>query len=164
MSVLWDLIQVPPKMSQRPVECVSSEDAQRYCQAVGMRLPTEAEWEYAARAGSTAARYGELDEIAWYDKNSRMETHDIKGKQPNAWGLYDTLGNVDEWVADRWDETYYERSEVRDPGGPTEGYLRLTRGGSALNSSLSVSASRRFWREPIVPYDDVGFRCVGELS
>lgn len=149
------------KMPQRPVECVTWEDAQRYCQLVGMRLPTEAEWEYAARAGSTATRYGKLDEIAWYDKNSRRETHDVRGKQPNAWGLYDMLGNVDEWVADRFDQTYYERSEVRDPEGPREGSLRLTRGGSSLNSSLSVSASRRFWREPVVPYDDVGFRCVG---
>ena len=152
------------KGPQRPVEMVSWEDAQRYCQEVGMRLPTEAEWEYAARAGSTAARYGKLDEIAWYGENSQDQTHDVKGKQPNAWGLYDTLGNVWEWAADWLDETYYARNEVRDPTGPKDGSHRVVRGGSWDVNSQVVRASDRNWNVPTIRDDDLGFRCVGELS
>jgi formylglycine-generating enzyme required for sulfatase activity len=82
------------KGSKLPVENISWDDAKRYGEAVGMRLLTEAEWEYAARAGSTASRYGPLDEIAWYDRNSEKKTHEVGGKQPNDWGLFDMLGNV----------------------------------------------------------------------
>lgn len=82
----------------RPVERVSWDDVQAFLAAtpaaLGLRLPTEAEWEYAGRAGSTAPRYGELDAIAWFDKNAGRETHPVMQKRPNAWGLYDTLGNV----------------------------------------------------------------------
>ncbi len=113
---------------QRPVETVSWEDAEVYCRAAGMRLPTEAEWEYAARAGSTAARYGELDGISWYDKNSQGETHDVKGKKPNAWGLHDTLGNVWEWVVDWYAEDAFARSGTHDPDGPKHGTSRVVRG------------------------------------
>ena len=85
------------KGPQRPVEDVSYVEAVQYCKAAGSRLPTEAEWEYAARAGSTTARYGVLDAIAWHSGNSKKTTHPVKQKLPNAWGLYDTLGNVWEW-------------------------------------------------------------------
>jgi formylglycine-generating enzyme required for sulfatase activity len=152
------------KGPQRPVENVSWEDAHRYCQAVGMRLPTEAQWEYAARAGSTSAQNGKLDEIAWYAQNSNNQTHDVKGKQANHWGLYDTLGNVWEWTADWFDETYYARSEVRDPAGPKEGTYRVVRGGSWSGLPQSVRASDRVRNEPTVRDNDIGFRCVGELS
>jgi formylglycine-generating enzyme required for sulfatase activity len=124
------------KGPQRPVENVTWDDAAAYCRAVGMRLTTEAEWEYAARAGSTAARYGELDDIAWYDKNSQQKTHDVKGKRPNAWGLYETLGNVWEWVAD-W---FASCAEVR---GTTILGLSglLTAAGTCRQSGTAIWAS-----------------------
>jgi formylglycine-generating enzyme required for sulfatase activity len=152
------------KGPQRPVENVSWDDATAYCRAVGMRLPTEAEWEYAARAGSTAARYGDLDDIAWYDKNSQQKTHDVKGKRPNAWGLYDTLGNVWEWVADWFDETAYIRGETRDPRGPIDGKDRVVRGGSWDYNSRVVRASYRSWDVPAERYGNLGFRCVEEIE
>ena len=147
----------------RPVETVTWTDAQTYCQAQGLRLPTEAEWEYAARAGSTAARYGDLDQIAWYGKNSGNSTHDARGKLPNAWGLYDMLGNVWEWVADWYDDAYYAKSPARDPAGPATGTQRVLRGGSW---SLDPQYVRASYRGGLVPEDRgyvIGFRCAGEL-
>jgi len=152
------------KGSQRPVEKVSWEDASRFSQAVGMRLPTEAEWEYASRAGSGEVRYGELDEIAWHRDNSQKETHDVKGKQPNGWGLFDMLGNVEEWIADWFDESYYSRSEVRDPAGPKNGISRVVRGGSWNVIPARTRASLRKGSDPTSRLSDLGFRCVGELS
>jgi formylglycine-generating enzyme required for sulfatase activity len=117
------------KGARRPVEEVTWNEAEAYCRAVGMRLSTEAEWEYAARAGSTGARYGNLDQIAWYSGNSGDTTHEVGQKQANGFGLYDMLGNVWEWVADWYDKNYYERSPSTDPTGPTSGVERALRGG-----------------------------------
>ncbi len=97
---------------QLPVESINQEEAQNYCRAVGMRLPTEAEWEYAARGGTTGARYGNLDEIAWYSANSGNKTHEVGQKRPNDYGLYDMLGNVWEWTSD-----WYEGKTVTLRGG-----------------------------------------------
>jgi formylglycine-generating enzyme required for sulfatase activity len=85
------------------------------------RLPTEAEWEYAARAGSKAAFTGKVDDIAWYAGNSDDETHPVGQKKPNAWGLYDMQGNVREWVQDFYAATYYTNSPADDPTGPAAG-------------------------------------------
>ena len=109
------------KGDQRPVEMVNWGEATAYCTAVGMRLPTEAEWEYAARARSTVARYGDLDPIAWYEKNSDNQSHEVGQKRPNAWKLFDMLGNVWEWTADWYDQNYYSQSPSQDPRGSSSG-------------------------------------------
>ena len=144
-----------------PVESVTWDEARTYCTAVGMRLPTEAEWEYAARAGSTASRYGDIDAIAWYADNSGKQTHKVGQKQPNAWKLYDMLGNVWQWTGD-WFNDYDAKSEAHDPTGPTSGQYRALRGGSFFFFSRFARVSRRGWNVPGERYIGVGFRCVGE--
>ena len=108
-----------------------------------MRLPREAEWEYAARADTTASRYGDLDRIAWFSGNSVDQTHDVMQKEPNAWGLYDMLGNV-------WQSDWYE-----------EGQYRALRSGSWGLNPRDVRASFRGWDEPEVCNNFFGVRCVG---
>ena len=151
------------KGDQLPVEQVSWYEAVKYCEAIGGRLPTEAEWEYAARAGSTSARYGDLDAIAWYDKNSGSTTHAVGGKQPNQFGLFDMLGNVWQWTADWYGEKYYTSQASIDPPGPTSGQDRVLRGGSWLYDSQYARASYRVGDEPSSRNDYLGFRCVGEF-
>ena len=123
------------KGPQRPVENISWDDIQTFLSKLNeqipdleLKLPTEAQWEYACRAGSVEPRYGKLDDIAWYDDNSQDNTHDVQGKQLNAWGLYDTLGNVWEWCSDWY--ASYDSADVIDPIGPAEGDDRVLRGGS----------------------------------
>jgi formylglycine-generating enzyme required for sulfatase activity len=154
------------KGAQLPVERVSWIDAQSYCRAVGMRLPTEAEWEYAARAGGEVARYGIVDRVAWYADNSfggsnGRETHVVGLKPPNAWGLYDMLGNVWEWVAD-WYGPYHEDFEV-DPAGPATGNVRVLRGGSWNYASRSARASQRLSGvQDDHTAANFGLRCAGD--
>lgn len=125
---------------KRPVEQVTWNDAVEFCrrlsakERVRYRLPTEAEWEYACRAGSTT-RYcfgdseSELGEFAWYSDNSGKTTHPVGQKKPNAWGLFDMHGNVWEWCADWYGTNYYRASPAADPTGPTTGSGRVSRGG-----------------------------------
>jgi formylglycine-generating enzyme required for sulfatase activity len=149
------------KGSNLPVETVSWDEAQRYCKAIGGRLPTEAEWEYAARAGSAGARYGSLDDIAWYVGNSGDKPHEVGQKQPNAFGLYDMLGNVWQWMAD-WLGFDYPSAAVTDPSGPASGLLRAARGGSWDLNPRDERASNRAAFPPGIRGRAVGFRCVGE--
>jgi formylglycine-generating enzyme required for sulfatase activity len=133
------------------VESVSWNESERFCEAVGMRLPTEAEWEYAARTGSRDTRYGEIGAVAWHVANSGNTTHPVGQKAKNAFGLYDMLGNVREWMAD-WDETY-------DNGL----VARVVRGGSWAERAEFVRASERFGGVQDYHLDFVGLRCAGEV-
>ncbi|GAA3954179.1 SUMF1/EgtB/PvdO family nonheme iron enzyme [Actinomadura viridis] len=114
-------------------------------QAGGYRLPSEAEWEYACRAGDSGVRYGELDEIAWYRGNSGGEVHDVMTRAPNAWGLHDMIGNVWEWCWDLYDPRVY---------GP----YRVFRGGGAHDPPRGCRASCRRKSHPTLRIDDLGFR------
>jgi formylglycine-generating enzyme required for sulfatase activity len=154
-----------------PVEGVSWDDVQKFCEAVNSkgdgyhyRLPTEAEWEYAARAGDNSCRYGPLVEVAWFGDNSGGRTHPVGEKKPNAFGLYDTLGNVWEWVQDWYGILYYSHSPESDPKGPASGEYRVSRGGSwrgVVRGHARVSS--RYKLKPNVRSIVVGFRCAREL-
>jgi len=158
----------------QPVEQVSWEDVQEFLRKLNerekgkpYRLPTEAEWEYAARAGATTAYcFGDdterLREYAWYDKNSGGTTHPVGQLKPNAWGLYDMHGNVWEWVQDWFAASYYSQqpNPDRDPQGPGSGEYRVLRGGSWLYEAGHVRVAARHWREPGNRLVVIGFRCA----
>ncbi len=146
-----------------PMTAVNWAEAQGYCEWAGMRLPTEAEWEYAARAGTTGARYAELENVAWYRDNSDHKPHPVGQKTPNGFKLYDMLGNVWEWTADWYEGTYTGSSPVIDPTGPSTGERRVLRGGSWYSYASGVRASVRNVVHPAYRNDNIGFRCTGEL-
>jgi formylglycine-generating enzyme required for sulfatase activity len=146
----------------RPVIDVSWNDANDFCKWLSgitgekVHLPTEAQWEYACRAGTTGDRYGELDEIAWYKKNSGKKTHPVAQKKPNAFGLYDMLGNVWEWCNDWYGE--YPGKAVVNPTGPKSGTSRVMRGGSWVGIGRFVRSAYRVWFDPAFRVNDTGFR------
>ncbi len=143
-----------------PVVNVTWDEAVAFCSAFVGRLPTEIEWEYAARAGSPAARYGELDSIAWYAGNSGKRANPVGRKAPNAFGLYDMLGNVWEWNADVFRSAPAESGAVQ--AGPGE--ARSLRGGSWRNKARQIRVSNRGRLAPDDREDDDGFRCAREAT
>jgi formylglycine-generating enzyme required for sulfatase activity len=151
-----------------PVEQVSWKDVQVFLTKVNaiqnrwtVRLPTEAEWEYAARAGSTGETYGPLDDIAWYSANGSGTTHPVGKKLPDAFGLYDMLGNVWQWCQDWFDP--YSSAPAIDPKGPPKGDRRVTRGGCFYCDAIHERAARRNrdLEEHLSP--SIGFRIVAVL-
>ena len=180
--------------ADRPVEQVTWNDVQQFLQKLNARqdgyryrLPAEAEWEYAARAGTTTTYAGPLDQMAWYGNNSghaaldadalwhadesnygrrlsdnENQTHLVGQKQPNAWGLFDMHGNVWEWVQDWYSRNYYESSPQTDPAGRATGQQRVMRGGCWYDGAWNTRVSSRLSLEPTGRSIDVGFRSVRE--
>lgn len=136
-------------------ECYSLNHEEKYIicdwDTNGFRLPSEAEWQYACKAGTAGYRYGEIDKIAWYNENSGGKSHDVERKEPNAWGLYDMLGNVWEWCWDLYDEQVY-------------GSYRIFRGGSWAEEARGCGASCRRRSHPTFHIDDLGFRLAQTIN
>ncbi len=148
-----------------PVEQVTWHEASDCCIAAGGRLPTEAEWEYAARAGTTTIWYcGDdpscIDAIAWDGENAYGETHPVCQKETNAWGLCDMIGNVLQWASDWFDPNYYSYSPEFDPQGPATGDQRSQRGSGWASPALGSRTSDRTADYPIRPFFEIGFRCA----
>jgi formylglycine-generating enzyme required for sulfatase activity len=180
------------KGPDRPVEMISWGDAALFCNkrsraegfnpcydedtgecnftANGYRLPTEAEWEYACRAGAAGDYYFGADprllsQYAWYADNADKQTKPVGKKKPNAWGLYDMLGNVAEWCNDVYQADYYRSGPAADPRGPSDGERRVLRGGAwnskpdACRSAIRVGETPGF-QDACFARDAIGFRCV----
>ena len=142
----------------RPVEQVSWNMIQGFNTVTSLRLPTEAEWEFACRAGTTTARYGVLNDIAWYNGNAGGTTHAVATKLPNALGLYDAIGNVREWCQDWYGSTYYATSPSVDPIGPSGSTFHVIRNASYLRAGGEARSSSRSYNYPSVGVKDDGFR------
>ncbi|MDO4568861.1 MAG: SUMF1/EgtB/PvdO family nonheme iron enzyme [Planctomycetia bacterium] len=154
------------KGANLPVECVSWNDCVNFCENISelsglkIQLPTEAQWEYACRAGTTGGYAGKLGSMGWYDSNSGSRTHEVKTKRPNAWGLYDMHGNVWEWCSDWYGADYYDRSPTSDPKGPPSGSSRVNRGGSWGSNAEDCRSANRGSIAPTDSYYNVGFRLL----
>jgi formylglycine-generating enzyme required for sulfatase activity len=161
--------------SNLPVEMVSWDDAVEFCKKLSQtegktyRLPTEAEWEYACRAGTTTKfSFGDsesqLGDYAWYNQNSGEKAHPVGEKKPNAWGLYDLHGNVWEWCHDWYGGGYYASSPTNDPQGPSSGQGRVIRGGGWSYGSGGCRVSFRVSINPNRRRVYIGFRLVLDLK
>ena len=153
--------------NQRPVEMVSWYDCQEFIKKLNrltgkeFRLPTEAEWEYAARGGKYSRGYkysgsNNANEVAWYNSNSGSKTHSVKAKKANELGLYDMSGNVWEWCNDRYGD--YQSNSQTNPTGPSEGESRVLRGGGWCYFDMGVRVSRRDYLTPGYRHIIIGLR------
>jgi sulfatase modifying factor 1 len=157
-------------IDNNPIVNVSWEDATTYCTWLSKktgekyRLPTESEWEYAARGGSNSsykyAGSNDLEEVSWYYKNSNLRTHPIGIKKANDLGLYDMSGNVSEWCQDWYYINYYKEAPTENPSGPSTGSMRIIRGNSFFDPeeySKIIDSGAKF---PKTSFDYLGFRVV----
>jgi len=142
-----------------PVYFIDGEELKPDYGKNGYRLPTEAEWEYACKSNTAEDPYGELDSIAFYGKNSGGRVRTVGQKAPNAFGVYDILGNVWEWCNDWYDRTY-PSGPIGDPKGPHKGIEKVIRGGSWSSFAVSVHSTYRGRSYPFSRKDNQGFRLV----
>mgnify|MGYP001565862054 FL=1 len=156
-----------------PVAKISWNDIEEFINKLNQktgknyRLPTEAEWEYAARSGGKNEKYAggnDIDSIAWYSSNSGSKTHPVGQKQPNGLGIYDMSGNVWEWVQDWYDENYYKNSPKDNPKGANGSAYRILRGGSWFSIPLNLRTAKRSRLEPADRISDNGFRLAFPLK
>lgn len=156
-----------------PASMISWNDAVAYCnwlseqEKATYRLPTEAEWEYACRAGTTTQySFGDdvavLEQYGWYNKNAGGKAHPVGTKPPNAFGLFDMHGNLWEWCQDFYEEKWYEKSSSDDPNGPSSGSDRAIRGGFWNYFANDCRSAYRFPYSPSYRGSNLGFRCVRE--
>ena len=169
-AAVMDINRSNFKGDNLPAEKVSWRDAVAFCEKLSQkegrtyRLPSEAEWEYACRAGTTGpfAGTGHLDEMGWYEANSEEKTHPVAAKKPNAWDLYDMHGSVSEWCSDIYSPDY-PKDEATDPTGPSEGTYRVIRGGSWGHFATSCRCAARNSAPPSYQLKETGFRVVMEI-
>ena len=162
--------------ADNPIYYVSWEEAAEFCTKLSkktgrtVKLPTEAQWEYACRAGSRTkfgfgANEEDFGDYAWYTKNSDEKTHPVGQKKPNTWGLYDMHGNVWEWCRDWYDKDYYSATgNVLDPQGPEDGAFRVLRGGCWGQVPLRCRSASRMWDFPAGRGGSMGFRVIVDLK
>lgn len=150
-----------------PVERVTFHQASQYCAKVGKRLPSEAEWEKAARGGTAGWYYWDKDHMdlyAWYGNNAGKRTRPVGTRNPNRYGLHDMAGNVWEWVQDWYNPDYYKRSPARNPKGPAKGTTKVIRGGSLGTPPAKIAHAYRDSHEPGTRYINGGFRCAKDVG
>jgi formylglycine-generating enzyme required for sulfatase activity len=161
------------KGNNYPVEMVSWQDTQKFIRKLNkktkrhFRLPTEAEWEYAARSGGKQELYSggnRVDPLAWFERNSKAHTHPVGKKSPNHLGIYDMSGNVWEWVNDLYTNNYYQSSPERNPQGPDQGLGRIFRGGCWEARPRHLSTTYRYWFSPRNKVMYLGFRLAEGVS